>query len=125
MQKYDDDPLTQKIIGCAIEVHRQLGAGLLESLYEEALAVEFELQGLKFQRQVELPVNYKGKLIGQYRLDLLVEDAVVVEIKSVERHNPIFEAQLLTYMKLTNKKVGLLINFNSKLLKDGVKRFAL
>ena len=125
MQKYDDDPLTQKIIGCAIEVHRQLGAGLLESLYEEALAVEFELQELKFQRQVELPVNYKGKLIGQYRLDLLVEDAVVVEIKSVERHNPIFEAQLLTYMKLTNKKVGLLINFNSKLLKDGVKRFAL
>ncbi len=82
-QRYDDSR-TQKIIGCAIEVHRQLGAGLLESLYEEALAVEFELQGLKFQRQVELPVNYKGKLIGQYRLDLLVEDAVVVEIKSVE-----------------------------------------
>jgi len=124
MQKYDG-PLTQKIIGCAIEVHRHLGAGLLEALYEEALAVEFELQGLKFQRQVELPVSYKGKLIGQYRLDLLVEDAVVVEIKSVERHNPVFEAQLLTYMKLTNKKVGLLINFNSKLLKDGVKRFAL
>ncbi len=123
-QKYDD-PLTQKIIGCAIEVHRQLGAGLLEALYEEALAVEFELQNLKFQRQVELPVNYKGKLIGKYRLDLLIEDTVVVEIKSVERHDSIFEAQLLTYMKLTNKKVGLLINFNTKLLKDGVKRFVL
>ncbi len=124
MQK-DDDPLTQKIIGCAIEVHRQLGAGLLEALYEEALAVEFELQNLKFQRQVELPVNYKGKLIGLYRLDLLVEDLVVVEIKSVERHASVFEAQLLTYMKLTDKKVGLLINFNTKLLKDGVKRFVL
>jgi GxxExxY protein len=123
-QKYDD-PLTQKIIGCAIEVHRYLGAGLLESLYEEALAAEFELQLLKFERQVELPVIYKGKLIGQYRLDLLVENAVVVEIKSVERHDPIFEAQILTYMKLTSKKIGLLINFNSKLLKDGVKRFVL
>jgi len=121
----NDNGLTQKIIGCAIEVHRQLGAGLLESLYEEALAVEFELQGLQFSRQVELPVSYKGKSIGKYRLDLLVEDQVVVEIKSVERYDPIFEAQLLTYMRLTCKKVGLLINFNSKLLKDGVKRFVL
>lgn len=117
--------MTEKIIGCAIEVHRQLEAGLLESLYEEALAVEFELRGMRFQRQVELPVTYKGKSIGKYRLDLLVEDTVVVEIKGVERHDPIFEAQLLTYMKLTCKKVGLLINFNSKLLKDGVKRFVL
>ena len=120
-----DDPLTKKIIGCAIEVHRQLGAGLLESIYEAALAAEFELQGVAFQRQVELPVRYKGKLIGIYRLDLLVEDAVMVEVKSVERHDPIFEAQLLTYLRLTGKKVGLLINFNSKLLKDGVQRFVL
>src|SRR5689334_16162143 len=111
VQSYDD-PLTQKIIGCAIEVHRQLGAGLLEALYEQALAIEFGLQGLKFDRQVDLPVEYKGQMIGRYRLDLLVEDAVVVEIKSVERHDPVFEAQLLTYMKLTGKKVGLLINFN-------------
>lgn len=123
-QRYDD-PLTQKIIGCAIEVHRQLGAGLLEALYEQALAIEFGMQGLRFERQLDLPVEYKGQMIGQYRLDLLVEDAVVVEIKSVERHDPVFEAQLLTYMKLTGKKVGLLINFNSKLLKDGVKRFVL
>ena len=118
-----DDPLTKKIIGCAIEVHRQLGAGLLESIYEAALAEEFEIQEVSFQEQVELPVQYKGKLIGKYRLDLPVEDAVVIEVKSVERHDPIFEAQLLTYLRLTGKKVGLLINFNSKLLKDGVKRF--
>jgi GxxExxY protein len=119
-----DDPLTRKIIGCAIEVHRQLGAGLLESIYEAALAEEFEIQGLAFREQMELPVYYKGKLIGKYRLDLLVEN-VVVEIKSVERHDPVFEAQLLTYLRLTGKKVGLLINFNSKLLKDGIKRFVL
>lgn len=120
-----DNLLTQKIIGYAIEVHRQLGAGLLESLYEEALIVEFELQGLRFQQQLDLPVDYKGKSIGKYRLDLLVEDTVIIEIKSVERHDAIFEAQLLTYMKLTGKKIGLLINFNSKLLKDGIKRFVL
>jgi GxxExxY protein len=123
-QRYDD-PLTQKIIGCAIEVHRHLGPGLLESIYVEALVVEIELQGMKVLRQVELPVSYKGKLIGNYRLDLLIEDTVIVEVKSVERHDPVFEAQLLTYMKLTGKKVGLLINFNSKLLKDGIKRFVL
>jgi GxxExxY protein len=89
------------------------------------LAVEFELQGLRFRRQESLPVSSKGKAIGIYRLDLLVEDAVVVEVKSVERHDPVFEAQILTNLKLTEKKVGLLINFNSKLLKDGVKRFFL
>jgi GxxExxY protein len=87
-----DDPLTRWIIGCAIEVHRQLGPGFLEALYEEALAVEFELQGLRFRRQESLPVSSKGKAIGIYRLDLLVEDAVVVEVKSVERHDPVFEA---------------------------------
>ena len=119
------DPLTQKIIGCAIEVHRQLGPGLLEHIYEEGMVVEFEIQGVRYKRQVKLPVVYKDKLIGEYRLDLLVEDSVVVEIKSVERHDPVFEAQLLTYMRLTNAHVGLLINFNSKLLKDGVKRYVL
>jgi GxxExxY protein len=120
-----DDPLTQKIIGCAIEVHRQLSAGLLESIYEEALVVEFDLQGIHYERQKKLPVRYKGRLIGEYRLDLLVADTVVVEIKSVERHDPVFEAQILTYMRLTGKHVGLLINFNSRLLKDGVQRFVL
>jgi GxxExxY protein len=119
------DPLTQRIIGCAIETHRHLGPGLLENLYEAALVVEFELQGLRYRQQMELPVLYKERLIGKYRLDLLVEDRVVVEIKSVERHDPVFEAQLLTYMRLTGVHVGLLINFNSKLLKDGVKRYVL
>ena len=117
--------LTEKIIGCAIEVHRHLGPGLLEHVYEEALCVEFELQGVRFERQVTVPVNYKGRMIGEYRVDLLVEDAVVVEIKSVERHDPVFEAQVLTYLRVTGKKVGLLINFNSRLLKDGIKRLIL
>jgi GxxExxY protein len=119
------DPLTQRIIGCAIEVHRNLGPGLLEHIYEEALVVEFELQSLRYKKQHKLPVFYKDRLIGEYRLDLLVEDAVVVEIKSVERHDAVFEAQLLTYMRLTGVRVGLLINFNSRLLKDGVMRYVL
>jgi GxxExxY protein len=120
-----DDPLTRKIIGYAIEVHRHLGPGLLEGIYVEALVIECEIQGLRVKRQVELPVVYKGRSIGKYRLDLLVEDTVVIEVKSVERHDPVFEVQILTYMRLTNKRVGLLINFNSKLLKDGIKRFVL
>ncbi len=117
--------ITEKIIGCAIEVHRNLGPGLLENIYEEALCVEFGLQKIHYQRQVCIPVNYKDKVIGEYRLDLLVEDTVVVELKSVERHDPVFEAQILTYLRITGKRVGLLINFNSKLLKEGVKRFIL
>ncbi len=80
---------------------------------------------MHYQRQVVLPVNYKGRVIGEYRLDLLIEDTVVVELKSVERHDPVFEAQILTYLRVTGKKLGLLINFNSKLLKDGIKRFVL
>ncbi len=113
------------MIGCAIAVHRNLGPGLLESVYEEALCVEFKIQGVCYKRQVIIPVNYKGHEIGEYRLDLLVEDSVVVELKSVERHDPVFEAQLLTYLRVTGKKVGLHINFNSRLLKEGVKRFVL
>lgn len=119
------DPLTEKIIGCAIEVHRQLGPGLLEATYESALAVEFELGGLQFQRQVAFPISYKGRIIGEHRLDLLIEKAVILEIKSVDHHNPIFEAQVLTYLKITGLKRALLINFNSRLLKDGIKRFVL
>ena len=117
--------LTEKIIGCAIEVHRQLGPGLLEATYESALCIELEAAGLRFQRQVAIPVTYKGKPIGEYRLDLLVEDRVIVEIKSVERLDPVFDAQVLTYLRVTHKKVGLLINFNSRFLKNGVKRFVL
>tara|TARA_B100001971_G_C17925749_1_gene400098 strand:- start:238 stop:495 length:258 start_codon:yes stop_codon:yes gene_type:complete len=84
-----------------------------------------DLQGIQYQRQVPIPLTYKGNQIGEYRLDLLVEDAVVVEIKSVERHDPIFEAQVLTYLRITGKKVGLLMNFNSRLLKNGIKRLVL
>jgi GxxExxY protein len=119
------DPLTEKVIGCAIEVHRQLGPGLLESTYESALSVEFELNKLQFQRQATYPISYKGRVIGEHRLDLLVEKSVIVEIKSVGRHEPIFEAQVLTYLKITGLRRALLINFNSRLLKDGVKRFVL
>jgi GxxExxY protein len=117
--------LTHKIIGCAIEVHRHLGPGLLESLYGDAFAIEFGLQGIRFQQQVLLPVNYKGLPIGDYRIDLLVENTVVVELKSTARHDPLFEAQLLSYMKLGGYKVGLLINFNSTILTKGIKRFVL
>ncbi len=119
------DSLTEKIIGCAIEVHRTLGPGLLESTYELALAVEFEINHIQFQRQVVCPVSYRGRIIGDYRLDLLVENSVIVEIKSVERHDAIFEAQLLTYLKITGHKRGLLLNFNTRLLKEGIKRFVL
>jgi GxxExxY protein len=106
-------------------VHRQLGPGLLESIYESALCVELELAGLPFQRQVPVSVPYKTHIIGDLRLDLLVENLVVVEIKSVERIESVFEAQVLTYLKVSGKKVGLLINFNSRLLKTGIQRFIL
>ena len=117
--------ITEKIIGCGIEVHRHLGPGLLESAYEAALCVELGLQGLQYQRQVPIPLTYKGEQIGDYRIDLVVEDAVVVEIKSVERHDPLFEAQVLTYLRITGNKVGLLMNFNSRLLTNGIKRLIL
>jgi GxxExxY protein len=117
--------LTERIIGCAIEVHRQLGPGLLEGTYEAALCIELNNADLNHVRQPIFPVVYKGQTIGEYRLDLIVDDAVVVEIKSVERFDPIFEAQVLTYLRVTGKKVGLLMNFNSRLLRDGIKRFVL
>ena len=117
------DHLTERIIKCVIEVHRQLGPGLLESTYEEACCIELEDEGLKYQRQLIIPEVYKGRTIGEYRLDLMVEDLVVVEIKSVERFDPIFKAQVLTYLKITGKRIGLLVNFNSRLLKDGIRRF--
>ena len=121
----DQDRLTGRILGMAIEVHRELGPGLLEAVYEEALCIEFDAAGLKYERQLALPVRYKGHTIGQYRLDLLVEDRVVLEIKSVDRYDPVFEAQILTYLRVTSKRLGLLINFNRRLLREGVKRFIL
>lgn len=119
------DALTERIIGCAIAVHRELGPGLLESTYEEALCIELADAGLSYRRQLSVPATYKGRTIGEYRIDLLVQDEVIVEIKSVEQLNPVFEAQILTYLKVTGKKTGLLFNFNTRLLKDGVRRFVL
>jgi GxxExxY protein len=118
-----EQQITEPIIGAAIDVHRELGPGLLESAYEECFCHELRLRGLNFQRQVELPVAYKGlKLDCGYRLDVVVEDAVIVELKSIEQISPIHEAQLLTYLRLSGKKVGLLINFNVAVLKNGIVR---
>ena len=118
-----ENVLTDQIIGCAIEVHRHLGPGLLESVYEECLCYELSQLGLRFERQVHLPVTYKGiKLECGHKLDLVVEDSVVVELKSIEDITPLHQAQLLTYLKTSNKKVGLLINFNVQFLKNGLKR---
>ena len=121
----ETSPLTERIIGLAIEVHRNLGPGLLESLYESALCLEFESAGMQYERQKIVPVSYKGCTIGEYRLDLLVDKAVVLELKSVDRHDAVFEAQVISYLKISGIRVGLLINFNTRLLKDGVKRFML
>jgi GxxExxY protein len=117
--------ITEAIIGCAIEVHRQLGPGLLEQTYEAALCIELQNADMKFVKQPIFPVVYKGHAIGEYRLDLIVADSVVVEIKSVERFDPIFESQVLTYLRVTGMKVGRLMNFNSRLLRDGIKRYVL
>jgi len=115
--------LTELIIGAAIEVHRQTGPGLMESVYEECLCCELNRLGVEFRRQVELPVHYKGvKLDCGFRMDLVVEDAVVVELKAIEALLPIHSAQILTYLKLSGMKVGLLLNFNEPVLKKGIKR---
>ena len=118
-----ENEISGKIIGAAIEVHKKLGPGLLESAYEECLCHEMHLRGIEFERQVPLPLNYKGiDLDCSYRLDLLVEDKVIVELKSIEGLEPIHEAQMLTYLKLRNAWLGLIINFNVIMLKDGVRR---
>jgi GxxExxY protein len=118
--------ITGIIIGCAIEVHKSLGPGLLESAYEECLAYELSKKGLTIKRQQPTPVVYKEiKLECGYRIDILVENTVVIELKAVDAINPVHVAQVLTYMKFANKKTGLLINFNVKVLKDGIKRFKL
>ena len=122
MEREAINSLTENIIGCAIEVHRQLGPGLLEYIYEAALCVELEACGLTYKRQVATPVIYKGKTIGEQRIDLLVENEVIVEVKSVEIMNAVFQAQLLTYLRIMDKRIGLLINFNVRLLREGVKR---
>jgi len=126
MSKFKDiNDLTGEVIGAAIEVHKILGPGLLESAYEECLSLELKLRGIQFERQVELPIEYKGnKLDCGYRMDIVADDQLILELKSCESLHPIHEAQLLTYLKLTGRKVGLLINFNVPILKQGIKRLA-
>lgn len=117
--------LTGLVIGAAIEVHRVLGSGFLESVYEEALAAELELRGIRFNRQKVVAVNYKGRRVGEGRLDLLVGNTLIVELKAVANITPIHEAQVLSYLKMTGYPLGLLINFNVPLLKDGIRRIIL
>ncbi len=120
------DELSGKVIGYAIEVHKNLGLGLLESAYERCLSYELTAAGLRHETQKELPIDYKGLRIDSgYRIDLIVENSIIVELKSVEKILPIHEAQILTYMKLAGINVGLLINFNVLKLKEGIKRFVL
>jgi GxxExxY protein len=120
------DDLSNKAIGCGLNVHRELGPGLLESTYEQCLCYELSKAGIQFERQKELPVKYQDvKIDCGYRIDILVAGQLIIELKSVERLQRIHEAQLLTYMKLSSIKIGLLINFNSVLLKDGIKRLVL
>jgi len=116
------DDLTERIIGAAIEVHQELGPGLLESIYEEALCYEFGLQGIEFERQVPADIVYKGYVIKGQRLDLLVEKQVVVELKSASKMPEVAVAQTISYLKATNLKRGLIINFGEKRLVDGIKR---
>ncbi len=120
------DPLTESVLGAAIEVHRILGPGLLESAYEECLCHELSVKGLKFNRQVALAISYKGiKLDCGYRMDLVVDERLIIEIKTVDKILPIHEAQLLTYLKLTGIRTGLITNFNVPVLKDGIRRMEL
>ncbi len=119
------DPLTERIIGCAIEVHRHMGAGLLERSYKLAMCVELAGDGIRFDREPLVPLIYKGVSVGEYRPDLVVEGQVVVEVKSVLHFEPVFTAQMLTYLRITGLKTGLLLNFNRPVLRDGIKRFVL
>jgi GxxExxY protein len=125
-KKKEFTDLSHRVIGSAIEVHRHLGPGLLESTYQQCLARELHLSGIPFKLEYPLPVEYKGlHLDCGYRIDVLIEDAIILELKSVAQLKPIHEAQLLTYMKLTHIKQGFLINFNVEILKNGLKSFIL
>ncbi len=119
------DPLTFKIIGAAMEVHRELGPGLLESLYESALCIELENRGIPYERQKPLLVNYKGCDIGNLKADILVDGQVIVELKAAKELTDVDTAQILSYLKATKMRRGLLINFNVKMLKNGIKRFVI
>lgn len=124
-QDFREDQIAKHIVDASIKVHKKFGPGLLESLYEACLAKEISTRGLHVQRQTNIPVDYEGDEVIAFRLDLLIDDAVIVEVKSCEKILPIHEAQLLTYMKLTNKRLGFIINFNEILVKNGIKRMVL
>ena len=121
----DLNDLSERIIGCAIEVHRELGPGLLESVYETALCIELKTAGVDFKRQVGIPLFYKGELISEHRPDLIVADRIVVEIKSITRFDPIHTAVMLTYLRVAQLQVGLILNFNTPYLRHGVRRVML
>lgn len=126
LREDENRSLTGRVIGAAINVHRQLGPGLLESAYEECLGFEFDWNGIAHQRQVPLPLEYRGhRLDCGYRIDFIVENQLIIELKAIERTLPIHEAQVLTYLRLTRLPLALLLNFNTVLLKDGLRRFVL
>jgi GxxExxY protein len=116
------DTLTEKIIGCAIAVHRELGPGLLEGIYRDALCVEFADADLAYERERPIPILYKNRLIGEYRADIIVDDKVVLELKAVSKDDPVYFAQLLSYLKILDKRQGLLINFHRPTLREGIRR---
>src|SRR5262245_18266682 len=120
-----DTLITDRIIGCAIEVHKHLGPRILESLCESALCVEFKLRSVRFKRQLGIPLYYKGELLSEHRPDLVVDDKVIVEIKSVDRLAPIHVAQMLTYLRVASLRIGLILNFNSPTMKHGIRRVVL
>ena len=121
----NDTELTETVIRCGVEVHRHLGPGLLESVYETAICIEFTAAGLSFTRQIGVPLYYKGALISEHRPDLVVADRVIVEIKSVERVDPVHTAQVLTYLRVAGLRTGLILNFNTAMLKHGIRRVIL
>jgi GxxExxY protein len=120
-----DHTISDRIIGAAIEVHRQLGPGLLETPYQRALCIELTHQGMRIETNRRIPMEYRGEVIGEYIPDLIVENTVVVEVKSVSRLEPVFTAQVITYLRLTRLRVGLILNFNAPKLIDGLKRVVL
>lgn len=124
MENNNLNQITREIVDSAMTVHRHMGPGLLESIYEKCLMKELHLRGIKADSQVPVPVIYKGIPIpGDFRIDILVDEEVILELKSSEAHHPVYEAQLISYLRLSGKRIGLLINFNVPLLKDGIKRF--
>jgi len=121
----ETEDLASRVIGCCIDVHRALGPGLLEKIYARAVCIELDHAGILYQREREIPVTYRGELLCQQRLDIVVADQIILEIKSVEHINPVHRAQLTTYLRISKIRLGLLFNFNVAILQDGIKRIIL